>query len=105
MAVRVRQRTDRPGWYVIIDHNAKRKKKAFPDKETALRFARTIRERLAEGDFGIAREAQEQMPFSLYYKTWLDDREADGPADHMHGHPAVICRAAQSECRWQSLRA
>ena len=72
MAVRVRQRTDRPGWYVIIDHNAKRKKKAFPDKETAVRFARTVRERLAEGDFGIAKEEQERLPFSAYYKTWLD---------------------------------
>ena len=57
MAVRVRQRTDRPGWYVIIDHNTKRKKKAFPDKETALRFARTLRERLAEGDFRYCERA------------------------------------------------
>jgi len=72
MAVRVRQRTDRPGWYVIIDHNAKRKKKAFPDKETALRFARTLRERLAEGDFGLGKEQPERKPFSVYYKTWLE---------------------------------
>lgn len=71
MAVRVRQRTDRPGWYVIIDHNTKRKKKAFPDKETALRFARTLRERLAEGSFGIVKN-QESHPFSSYYQTWLD---------------------------------
>lgn len=72
MAVRVRQRADRPGWYVIIDHNATRKKKAFPDKDTAVRFARTIRVRLAEGAFGIAKDEHERMPFSLYFKTWLD---------------------------------
>jgi|GEM_PF-6964495 len=72
MAVRVRQRTDRSGWYVIIDHNAKRKKKAFPDKETALRFARTLRERLAEGDFGITKEQQEATPFSTYFEPWLN---------------------------------
>ena len=72
MAVRVRQRTDRPGWYVIIDHNMKRKKKAFPDKETALRFARTLRERLAEEDFNIDKEQPEAKPFNTYYKTWLE---------------------------------
>jgi integrase len=71
MAVRVRQRTDRPGWYVIIDYNKKRKKKAFPDKETAVRFARTIRERLAEKDFGVVKEERDRLPFSIYYKTWL----------------------------------
>ena len=72
MAVRIRQRPDRPGWWVIIDHNTKRRKKHFPDKETALRFARTIREKLAEGDFGIVREEKERLPFSTYYKTWID---------------------------------
>jgi len=50
----------------------KRKKKAFLDKETAVRFARTIRERLAEGDFGITKEQPDTKPFSTYYKTWLD---------------------------------
>lgn len=72
MAVRVRQRTDRPGWYVIIDHNTKRKKKAFPDKETALRFARTLRERLAEGDFGVDKEQPEAKPFNAYFESWLN---------------------------------
>lgn len=72
MAVRVRQRPDRPGWYVVIDHNAKRKKKAFPDKDTAVRFARTVRERLAEGSFGLEREQPEARPFSTYFETWLN---------------------------------
>ena len=67
MAVRVRQRTDR--WYVIIDHNANRKKKAFPDKETAVRFARTVRERLAEGSFGLDREEAVQ-PCSTFRMPW-----------------------------------
>ena len=71
MAVRLRQRPDRPGWWIIIDHRNKRKKKHFPDKETALRFARQIREHLALGDFGITNE-QEKRPFGSYYKNWLD---------------------------------
>jgi hypothetical protein len=53
MAVRVRQRADRPGWWLFIDHEGKQKKKHFPDKETAFKVARKIRERLALGDFGI----------------------------------------------------
>lgn len=70
MSVRVRQRSDRPGWWVIIDQRQKRKKKHFPDKETALAVARKLRERLALGDFKIAQE--ETRPFSIAFKAWLD---------------------------------
>jgi integrase len=69
MAVRIRQRNDRPGWWVVIDHNKKRKKKSFPDKESATRFARKIREQLALTNWGIVE--QESRPFSSYYKNWL----------------------------------
>src|SRR5262245_56310086 len=37
MGVRVRQRADRPGWWVFIDHQGKQKKKHLPDKESAQR--------------------------------------------------------------------
>lgn len=72
MSVRVRQRTDRSGWWVIIDHQQKRKKKRFPDKETAARFARTMRERMAEGDFGLTKEQPAMKLFSAYFATWLN---------------------------------
>ena len=55
MSVRVRQRVDKPGWWLFIDHKGKQKKKHFPDKETALKVARKVRERLALGDFSIRR--------------------------------------------------
>src|SRR5262245_25325768 len=72
MGVRVRQRADKPGWWVFIDHQGKQKKKHFPDKETAQRVARKIRERLALGDFSIPDEQAMRLPFSTYYKAWLD---------------------------------
>jgi integrase len=71
MGVCLRQRPDRPGWWVIINHRNKRKKKHFPDKETAARFARQIREHLALGEFGIVSD-QELRPFGPYYTHWLN---------------------------------
>src|SRR5262249_24781499 len=72
MSVRVRQRPDKPGWWLFIDHQGKQKKKHFTDKETALKIARKIRERLALGDFSLADNQAEKLPFSAYYKTWLE---------------------------------
>jgi hypothetical protein len=72
MGVRVRQRPDKPGWWLFIDHQGKQKKKHFADKETALRVARQVRERLALGDFSITEEQPEAKPFSAYFETWLN---------------------------------
>src|SRR6266404_2394275 len=71
MSVRVRQRPDKPGWWLFIDHQGKQKKKHFTDKETALKVARQVRERLALGDFNITEEQPEAKPFSAYFETWL----------------------------------
>jgi hypothetical protein len=71
MGVRVRQRSDRPGWWVIVDHNKKRKKKHFPDKATALAVARKLREKLALGEFTIAEEPTAPPSFRTYFETWL----------------------------------
>ena len=72
MGVRIRQRSDKPGWWLFIDHQGKQKKKHFPDKETALRVARKVRERLALGDFSITEKQEVRLPFSIYYQTWLE---------------------------------
>jgi integrase len=72
MGVRIRQRPDKPGWWLFIDHQGKQKKKHFTDKETALRVARQVRERLALGDFSITGEHPEAKPFSAYFETWLN---------------------------------
>jgi hypothetical protein len=72
MGVRVRQRPDKPGWWLFIDHQGKQKKKCFPDKDTALKVARKIRERLALGDFSMTEEQPEAKPFSAYFETWLN---------------------------------
>jgi hypothetical protein len=46
------------GWWVIIHHAGRRKTKRIGDKETALRVAEAIRERLARNDLHLApREA------------------------------------------------
>lgn len=71
MGVLVRQVSGKTGWWVIISHKAKRKTKAFPDKETALRFARAVQERLAEKDSRPPREDRDRMSFSFYYQAWL----------------------------------
>lgn len=72
MGVRVRQRPDRPGWWLFINHGGKQKKKCFTDKETALKVARKIRERLALGDLKITDDEQERKPFRSYFKAWLE---------------------------------
>lgn len=72
MGVRVRQRPDKPGWWLFIDHQGKQKKKRFADKETALKVARKIRERLALGDFSMTEEQPEAKPFSASFETWLN---------------------------------
>jgi len=72
MGVHVRQRIDRPGWWVFIHHRCKRKKKYFLDRESAAHFARKIRDALALGTFGLTREEPEQKSFRVYYSTWLD---------------------------------
>src|SRR5262252_784876 len=57
MGVRVRFR--KGAWWVFVQHRGKRRAKRVGDRETAMRTAQAIRERLARGDFQLpARDAQ-----------------------------------------------
>ncbi len=46
MGVKVRQRKDRPGYWVYINYNKQRTKKQFSDKKLAQEFAKKIEARL-----------------------------------------------------------
>ena len=58
-------------WWVIIHHAGRRKTKRIGDKETALRVAEAIRERLARNDLQLApREATPTL--RTYAEKWLE---------------------------------
>ena len=72
MGVRVRQRPDKPGWWLFINHRGQQKKKHFTDKDTALKVARQVRERIALGEFSIESPNTQRFPFRTYYQHWLE---------------------------------
>jgi integrase len=70
MGVRVRQRNDKPGWWVYIHHNGQRKKKYFgSNKALAQEFARKLEAKLTLGSVGIATKAGVKV--EDYADTWL----------------------------------
>jgi len=69
MAVKVRQKNGR--WWVFIDHKGKRKAKCVGSKQAAETAARKIETKITLGEFAIEEE-QERLPFSTYYKNWLE---------------------------------
>ena len=71
MGVRARQRPDKPGWWLFINHRGQQKKKHFTDKDTALKVARQVRERIALGAFSIESPNSQRFPFRSYYQHWL----------------------------------
>jgi integrase len=71
MAVKVRQRNGK--WWVFIDYHGKRKAKCVgTSKRAAEQVAEKIQARLSLGQFAIGEEKAKRLPFSTYYKDWLD---------------------------------
>src|SRR6187549_403842 len=74
MGVKVRQRKDRPGYWVYINYNKQRTKKQFSDKKLAQEFARKIEARLkwseANGEPVVLSQPDQTMPT---VKTYCDD--------------------------------
>src|SRR5688500_6732289 len=71
MGVLVRKRKDKPGWWVIANHQGKRTKKCFgSNKKAAEKFAMQLDARLKLGELGIARNSGTK--FEQYAATWLD---------------------------------
>ena len=71
MGIKVGQRKDKPGWWVFIHHQGRRKKKFFgTNKKLAFEFASKLEAKLKLGSVGI--EAKAGMKFDDYAETWLE---------------------------------
>src|SRR5262249_29397907 len=71
MAVLVRQRPDKPGWWVFIHHQGQRKKKYFgSNKKLAQDFAKQLERRLKLGDAGLTVKAG--LTLKAYATMWLE---------------------------------
>jgi integrase len=69
VAVKVRERKGK--WWLVIDHQGKRKSKCVGDKRAAMTVAKTIEAKLALGDVGIIAE-KERRPFDVYFRAWTE---------------------------------
>ncbi len=71
MGVKVRARKDKPGWWVFINHQGRRKKKYFgKNRKLAQDFADKLEAKLKLGSVGIATKAG--VKFEDYAETWLE---------------------------------
>ena len=67
----VRVRFWKGAWWVFVHHNRHRKAKCVGDRETALRTAQGIRERLARGDFQLSAPDPQPQTIRAYATAWL----------------------------------
>jgi integrase len=67
MGVKVRFWKD--AWWVFVNHQGKRKAKRIGDRETALKVARTIRERIAAGELHLGVSSDETL--ETFASAWL----------------------------------
>lgn len=71
MGIRVKQRNDKPGWWVYIHHKGQRKKKYFgSNKALAMDFAKKLDARLKFGEEGMSVKAG--LTLKTYAETWLE---------------------------------
>src|SRR6266852_5127770 len=69
MSVKVRFR--KGAWWLVIHHAGRRKMKRIgPDRETAQRVARAVREKLLRGELELE-PATDQQTLTTYATTWL----------------------------------
>jgi hypothetical protein len=61
----------RGAWWVVIHHASRRKMKRVGDRQTALRVAQAVRERLARGDFDLAPPSGGSPTLRTYSEGWL----------------------------------
>lgn len=66
----VRIRFWKSAWWVFVNHKGRRKAKRVGDRETAVRIAQAIRERLARDDFQLE-PGDNDTTFAKYAATWL----------------------------------
>ena len=98
-------------WWLFINHNGRRKAKRVGDKETALKVAQTIRERLARGDLNLGADDQAQT-FRVFAADWLKTAKGNLKASTLrfyegnlkqHIYPAVgddvVSSLRRADCR------
>ena len=78
-------------WWVVVHHAGRRKTKRIGDRETALRVAQAIRERLARNDFQLT--PSDATPIlRTYVDKWLETAKVTLKAstvDFYSGHLAL----------------
>jgi integrase len=67
--VGVKVRFWKGAWWVFVNHQGKRKAKRIGDRDTALKVAREIRERIARGDLQLPAARDETL--EKYARAWL----------------------------------
>lgn len=69
MGVKVKFRAG--AWWLSVHHGGRRKSKRMGDRETAVRVAQQVRERLAQGDLCLEKEAAPVETLNAYAAGWL----------------------------------
>jgi len=73
MGVLVRQLGKNQDWYCCINHRGERGYKKFPTKKEAEAFAKTARQKIADGEtFRSARANLEEPTFEVYARKWVE---------------------------------
>jgi integrase len=93
-------------WWVVIHHAGRRKTKRIGDRETALRVAQAIRERLARSDFQLTPSDVTPM-LRTYVDKWLETAKVTLKAstvDFYSGHLALHVLPALGSRQVGSLR-
>src|SRR2546426_1743513 len=122
MAVKVQHR--KGAWWIVIHHAGRRKMKRIGDRETALRVAQGIRERLARNDLQLT-PSETTPTLRTYVDAWLKTARVTLKAstvEFYNGHLALHilpalgsrqvgslrradCRELVTQCRAKGLKA
>jgi len=110
-------------WWVFVNHHGRRKAKRIGDRDTALRVAQAIRERIARGDLNLG-PADDAQRFRTYAAAWIKTAERNLKAStcrfyaghlEQHVNPAIgdrlvgslrraDCRDLIAQCRAKGLK-
>jgi integrase len=119
----VRVRFWKGAWWVFVNHQGRRKAKRVGDRDTAVRVAQALRERLARGEFALPTHSAEHN-LRTYATAWLETMRGSLKAStlrfcegnlRLHLFPALgtrpvsslsrqDCRAIVAACRAKGLR-
>ena len=64
-------------WWIFIDHHGRRKAKCVGARETALRIAKTLRERLARADLHLPLLDTASPTLRTYVGSWVETAKSN----------------------------